>query len=372
MKDIFESLDVYLEAEVARHFAEAIVNTIHEPILILDSNLRVISVNESFYKYFKVVPSETEGNLIYNLGNRQWNIPTLKELLEKILPRSSIIKDFEINHNFLDIGEKTLLLNARRMDVKDREPMILISIYDITERKIAEEKIKTNSEELAKSNADLKQFAYAASHDLREPLRMITTFLQLLELRYKDQLDKDANEFISFAVDGAKRLDAMILDLLEYSRVAQYEIKITDVNLEEIINRSIANISVLIEENEAQITYDSLPTIQSDKNLMIRLFQNLIENSIKYNKKIYPKIHISAKKEPNQYIINIEDNGIGIDPQHLEQIFTIFKRLHTHEEYEGTGIGLALAQRIVHQHGGEIWAESEPGKGSTFHFTIPT
>jgi len=148
-------------------------------------------------------------------------------------------------------------------------------------------------------------------------------------------------------VDGAKRLDAMILDLLEYSRVAQHEIEFTEVNLEEIIKQSIANINFLIEENEAQITYDSLPTIQSEENLMMRLFQNLIENSIKYHdKKISPKIHISAEKEPNQYIINIDDNGIGISPQYLEHIFTIFKRLQTHEEYEGSGIGLALAQRM--------------------------
>jgi two-component system, chemotaxis family, sensor kinase Cph1 len=233
-----------------------------------------------------------------------------------------------------------------------------------------EEQVKQRTEELAKSNEDLKQFAYVASHDLREPLRMISSFLQLLERRYKDQLDEDSNEFIGFAVDGPKRLDKMIMDLLEYSRVANKEIQFTDVDLEEVIDQIKSNLNVLIEENNAQITYESLPIIPSDENQMVILLQNLIGNAIKYLREEIPKIHVSAEKQGNQYVFSVEDNGIGIDPQHLERIFTIFKRLHNHTEYEGSGIGLSIAQRVVHQHGGEIWAESQPGKGSTFHFTI--
>ena len=241
---------------------------------------------------------------------------------------------------------------------------------DITKRKLAEKELELRSEELAKSNADLKQFAYVASHDLREPLRMITSFLQLLERRYKDHLDEDANEFIGFAVDGAKRLDDMIMDLLEYSRVANQQIQFTEVDIQKALNIVISNLSVLINENNAQITYDSLPIIQGDGNQIVRLFQNLIENAIKYRREDTPQIHISAEKKANKYIIKVKDNGIGIDPKHLERIFTIFKRLHPHDIYEGTGIGLAIAQKIVHQHGGEIWAESEPENGSTFYFTL--
>jgi two-component system, chemotaxis family, sensor kinase Cph1 len=259
---------------------------------------------------------------------------------------------------------------------------VFAAARDITERQKAEdafrvywesleEQVEQRTEELAKSNADLKQFAYVASHDLREPLRMITSFLQLLERRYKDELDEDANEFIGFAVDGAKRLDNMIMDLLEYSRVANKEIQFTDVDLEEVIDKIKSNLNILIEEHSATINYDSLPTIRSDENQMLILLQNLISNAIKYRSEETPQIHISAEKQANQYIFGVKDNGIGIDPKHLERIFTIFQRLHTHEEYEGSGIGLSIAQRIVHQHGGEIWAESLPEQGSTFYFTIP-
>ncbi|MFZ0442840.1 MAG: ATP-binding protein [Methanobacterium sp.] len=245
------------------------------------------------------------------------------------------------------------------------------SVRDVTKKRQIEDQVKLRTEELAKSNADLKQFAYIASHDLREPLRMITNFLQLLDRRYKDRLDEDADEFIGFAVDGAKRLDSMIMDLLEYSRVANKEIHYTDVDLEVVLHQIMYSMDVLIKENNVQITYDALPTIKSDENLMVRLFQNLISNAIKYRSNETPKIHISSKKEDGNYVFGVKDNGIGINPKHLEQIFTIFKRLHTHQEYEGSGIGLSIAQKIVHQHGGEIWAESKPEEGSTFYFTLP-
>ncbi len=199
---------------------------------------------------------------------------------------------------------------------------------------------------------------------------MITSFLQLLERRYTDQLDDDANEFIGYAVDGAKRLDAMINDILIYSRVTNKERNLTLVDFNKVVKQVYVNLINSIEETNAEITYDFLPSLVTDEQLMIQLFQNLIGNSIKYRSQKPPKIHITANKEGNKYLFSIKDNGIGISPDHLKRIFTIFKRLHTHEEYEGTGIGLAIAQKIVDQQGGEIWVESEPNKGSTFYFTI--
>ena len=234
-----------------------------------------------------------------------------------------------------------------------------------------EEKVKIRTDELAKSNADLQQFAYIASHDLREPLRMITSFLQLLERRYKDKLDQDANDYIEFAVDGAKRLDAMIKDFLEYSKVTRKEITFNIINIENILEQALINLIIPIRENNAIINHEPLPIIVGDENLLVLLFQNLIGNAIKYHSTNTPRIDISVTKKETQYIFSIEDNGIGMSPEHLERIFTIFQRLHSHEEYEGTGIGLAIAQKIVHEHGGQIWVESEPGKGSTFYFTIP-
>ena len=234
-----------------------------------------------------------------------------------------------------------------------------------------EDKVKERTKELEQSNKELQQFAYVASHDLREPLRMISSFLQLLERRYNEQLDEDANEFIEFAVDGAKRLDSMIKDLLEYSRVANRKRKFSDVDLNEVLERTNLNLKFAIDDNNAEIIADKLPTLSGDEQLLIQLFQNLISNSIKYRSKENPMIQISVNNELNQFLFSVKDNGIGISTKHLERIFTIFQRLHTREEYEGTGIGLAIAQKIVHQHGGQIWAESEPGKGTIMYFTIP-
>ncbi len=233
-----------------------------------------------------------------------------------------------------------------------------------------EEKVKKRTKELTRSNSELENFAYIASHDLREPLRMITNFLQLLERRYTDDLDQDAHEFIGFAVDGAKRLDHMINDLLEYSQVTSKEREFNLVDLEQILNETLINLKITIEENNAVITHDRLPKIVGDRKRLVQLFQNLISNSIKYRRNETPRIHISVKDEKTHYCFSLKDNGIGISTDHLKRIFTIFKRLHRTDEYEGSGIGLAIVQKIVYQHGGHIWVESKEGVGSKFNFTI--
>ena len=279
--------------------------------------------------------------------------------------------DFRI---ILDDGSTRVLNTLAEVAKFDKngKPSIIMGInQDITERKEIELKLNENIKKLAQSNKELEQFAYITSHDLREPLRMITSFLQLLERRYHDQLDQDANEFIGFAVDGAKRLDAMTNDLLQYSKISSQKKEIVPVNFEHVLELALENLKVQIDESNAIITHDQLPTINGDEELKVQLFQNIIGNAIKYRSEKPPKIHISATKEKNQYLFSIKDNGIGMSSKHLEKIFTIFQRLHTREEYEGTGIGLAIAQKIVHQQGGQIWVESEPGIGSTFYFTIP-
>jgi signal transduction histidine kinase/DNA-binding response OmpR family regulator len=265
-------------------------------------------------------------------------------------------------------------------DPEGREVAILfndITKFKETENELREyqdkleEKVKKRTEELARSNDELKHFAYVASHDLREPLRMITSFLQLLERRYMDQLDQDANKFIGFAVDGAKRLDDMIKDLLEYSKVTQKKIELKKVDINKVLEQIKLNLKYAIDVNNAKINYNTLPIVYGDEMLIELLFQNIISNSIKYRSTETPKIDITAVKESNHYLFAIKDNGIGMSPEHLERIFTIFQRLHSKDEYEGTGIGLSIAEKIVIQHGGNIWAESKLGKGSTFYFTIP-
>jgi chemotaxis family two-component system sensor kinase Cph1 len=249
----------------------------------------------------------------------------------------------------------------------DPEVQIKMVVVDITERKNLEEELK-------RSNQELQQFAYVASHDLQEPLRTISSFTQLLERRYKEKLDPDADEFIEYVVEAAQRMQQMILDLLEYSRVMTTGGIFKKINTSEALNTALFYLKGAIEECNVKITHDTLPTITADQNQISKVFQNLISNAIKFRKPDEPpKIHISSKKdeEKNEYVFSVADNGIGMDPQYAERIFTIFQRLHTLEEYKGTGIGLSIVRRIIERHCGHVWVESELGKGSTFYFTIP-
>jgi PAS domain S-box-containing protein len=242
---------------------------------------------------------------------------------------------------------------------------------DITDRKRAEEALRKKTEELARSNRELEQFAYVASHDLQEPLRMVTSYVQLLARRYKDKLDSDAKEFIAFAEDGAIRMWRLINDLLTYSRVGAWGKEFEPIDCETVLDQSLNNLQVTVEENEAVVTHDPLPAVMADHPQLVQLFQNLIGNAIKFRGNEPPRIHVSASRNGNGWMFSVCDNGIGISPEYAKRIFIIFQRLHSREKYPGTGIGLAICQKIVERHGGRIWVESEVGKGATFYFTLP-
>jgi light-regulated signal transduction histidine kinase (bacteriophytochrome) len=241
---------------------------------------------------------------------------------------------------------------------------------EISERRRIEEALKERTEELARSNRDLEQFAYVASHDLQEPLRMVTNYVQLLARRYKGKLDSDADDFIHFAVDGAIRMWKLINDLLTYSRVGTQNKGLKSTDCETVLKHSLDNLKIAVEENEAVITHDALPTVMGDHLQLGQLFQNLIGNAIKFRGEESPRIHISASRNGNGWTFSVRDNGIGIAPEYVERIFVIFQRLHNREDYPGTGIGLAICKRIVERHGGRIWVESKVGKGTTFYFTL--
>jgi len=241
----------------------------------------------------------------------------------------------------------------------------------LREKKLREEN-KRVQEELGRSNRELEQFAYVASHDLQEPLRMIASYTQLLAERYRGQLDDNADRYIRYAVDGAVRMQALIDDLLRFSRIGNHGISLQNADCNEAVETACKNLEAAIRETGAEVQYDRLPVVVADGRLLVQLFQNLIGNSIKFRAKEPPRIRISAEKHNREWAFAIRDNGIGIASQHLQSIFGIFKRLHTHEEYPGSGIGLSICKKIVEQHGGRIWVESAPEQGATFKFVLPT
>ena len=239
------------------------------------------------------------------------------------------------------------------------------------ERKRAEEEIMATARELARSNKDLEQFAYVSSHDLQEPLRMITGYLQLLKRRYKSRLDDEADEFIAYAVDGADRMRQLITDLLAYSRAGSRGLMREPVDCRKPLGKALLNLKSTIEQRGAHITCDALPEISADFTQLTQVFQNLIGNSIKFCKDAAPRVHVGARRYNGSWDFSISDNGIGIERQYLERIFGVFQRLHVRAHFSGNGIGLSICKKIIERHGGQIWAESEPGKGSVFHFTLP-
>ncbi len=278
-----------------------------------------------------------------------------------------------------DITERTqieqqLIVQSEKLSRADQElgrnEKVMLSLLEDLHG--ARKQLQLQAEELARSNAELEQFAYVASHDLQEPLRKMSSYSQLLAKRYQGHLDENADKFIEHIVDAATRMQALIKALLEYSRVGNGEISQEPVNLESVIKQTLVDLESSILETRATITYDPPPTLMANPIQINQLFQNLIGNAIKFRRQEPPVIHISAKQKDNEWVFGVRDNGIGIDPEYFERIFQIFQRLHSRAEYPGTGIGLAICMKIVERHGGRIWVESEPGKGSAFWFTLAT
>ncbi|WP_052374138.1 PAS domain S-box protein [Methanobacterium sp. SMA-27] len=336
--------------------------------VIVDEDTTISLINSEFENISGYSREEVEGKSWTNLvvgedAKKIWVYRNLRYNAHDNAPNTYEFKFFRKNKS---IGYAHITV-----ELIPGTKQLIASVVDITEHKINEEKLKKLNEKLKRSNAELEQYASVASHDLREPLRMIKSFLELLEDKYADQLNEEAKSYINYAVDGAKHLDSMIIDLLDYARVGRKEIKYYEVDCEEVLEKTLLNLKSSIDKNNAVITYEGLPVITGNKNQLVELFQNLIGNSIKYRDVENPKIHISAQKKEGKFLFSVTDNGIGISKKDLERIFVIFQRLHTRDEYEGTGIGLAIAQKIVLQHGGKIWAESKPGKGTVFYFTLP-
>ena len=242
---------------------------------------------------------------------------------------------------------------------------------EIASRELAEEALLRSAEDLKRSNLDLEQFAYVASHDLQEPLRAVGGFVRLLEHRFPEKADAKIREYIEGAADGANRMERLILDLLALSRVSTGGRDFAPANLDVPLETALSNLQFAIRAANAKVTHDPLPTLPVDESQLVQLFQNLVANALKFHSERPLEIHIGARQAEGRWVVWVRDNGIGIDAQYFERIFQVFQRLHTRKKYPGTGIGLAICRKIVERHGGKIWIESEPGQGSTFCFSLP-
>lgn len=377
-KERRDKIQAEVELEKSEEVRKLIMNAAMDAIIGMDKNGVVTLWNLQAEKIFGWKEEEVIG----------------KKLLEFILPNTAgdnNVKDFNKNikkGKLLNKLFELTVLNKQRKEFPVELSIVTIIqagkefycafIKDVTERKQNEKalmqlnrKLKKRAEELAASNAELEQFAYIASHDLQEPLRMITSFLTQLEKKYQNRLDKKAIQYINFAVDGAVRMRRIILDLLEYSRAGRKAVEFEDIDLDKVLKDVLHLNQTTIDEQHAVIKSDHLPTIFGARTPLQQVLHNLIGNALKYQKPdVKPRINVNVKEEENYWKFSVSDNGIGIEPKHYEKVFIIFQRLHNREDYSGSGLGLAICKKIIQNHNGNIWIESEPGIGSTFHFTI--
>ena len=374
----FERARGYARVAEAEHNAlrrseerfRSLVENASNVIAIVDTGAAVRYVSDSSMRVVGCRPDELTGKALLGYVH-----PDDREKLEAVLSscaqESRAVLTTEVRFKRSEGDWCTIEVVASNRLSDPAISGIVITFRDITERMRAAEALVQKAEELARSNTELQQFAYVASHDLQEPLRMLSSYSQLLSKRYQGKLDQKADTYIGFIVDGAKRMQVLINDLLTYSRVGTRGKPLGPTDCEAVLKAALTSLQIAIRESGAVVTQDPLPTVMGEESQLGQLFQNLIGNGIKYRNSSAPKIHVSCRQEAGDWLFSMKDNGIGIDPQYAERIFIIFQRLHTREEYPGTGIGLAVCRKIVERHGGRIWVESEVGKGATFYFTLP-
>jgi PAS domain S-box-containing protein len=359
------------EAKIASEIRyRRLFETAQDGILILDADTgQIVEVNPFLITMLGFSRDQFLGKKLWEIGLFK-DIIANKENFEE-LQRKEYVRYEDMPIETAD-GQRIAVEFLSNVYTVNNKKVIQCNIRDITVRKKLEEDLKIKAAELVRSNIELQQFAYVASHDLQEPLRAISGFTELLVKRYHGKIDEKADKYLDFITEGTLRMQQMIQDLLTYSRVQTQEHKYVLTNSNISLDLALSDLQVATKEHHAVITNDPLPSIYADQEQITKMFQNLIGNAIKFHKPgVAPNIHISAKQDENSWIFSVSDNGIGIDPQYSDRIFKIFQRLHTRDEYPGTGIGLAICKRITEQHGGTIWIESVPGSGSTLYFTIP-
>ncbi|MCU7495707.1 MAG: PAS domain S-box protein [Ignavibacteria bacterium] len=335
---------------------------------LINKNGIIVKVNDAFCRMVGLKKEELEGKpftKIYKSSHEE----LLRKAINRIATGTTVpryVEKFDLwNGQSIWFEVSNNLLN-----VSNSSPMLLSIFRDISQRKLSEERLNRTINKLEESNRELEQFAYVASHDLQEPLRMVANYTQLLAKRYQNKLDETGKEFISFAVNGAIRMQSLIKDLLAYSRVTTKARPFEETDCNEVLKEVLLDLKFAVEESKAVIQYGRLPLILADRTQFRQLLQNLLSNSLKFRTEKAPEISITAESRDNEWLFKISDNGIGIDPQYFERIFMLFQRLHDSGTYPGTGIGLAICKKIVERHGGRMYVESAPGRGTAFYFTI--
>jgi PAS domain S-box-containing protein len=374
--------NIELEARVAQRTAvlerqavvlteqAALLDLAHDSIFVRDTNNRIAFWNKGAALKYGWTAEQAIGRVAHELLSTVFPVP-LEQIQSQLLAQGHW--DGELIHTCANRSRITVASRwALQCDLLGQPRVTLEINNDVTERKLSEVCLAKTLEDLKRSNGELQQFAYVASHDLQEPLRMVASFTELLAKRYHGQLDADADEFISYAVDGCNRMQALIQDLLAYSRAGAETRELHEISSEGALRAALDSLAGAVRENAAVVTHDPLPLLTADHSQLSQVFQNLISNAIKYRGSEPPCVHVSASKNGHRrWTFSVRDNGIGIDPQYFERIFVIFQRLHGRDKFKGTGIGLAICKKIVERMGGNIWVESEPQKGSTFYFALP-
>ncbi len=352
--------------------AESILATLRESLLVLNAELRVIVANDAFYRTFRTHPEATLDRFIYDLGDGQWDIPSLRDLLAHVLPLQTEVRDYLVEHDFPGLGPRIFVLNAREI----REPggddrLLLLAIEDITEREDERRALATLRSELEASNRELEAFAYSVSHDLRAPLRSMSGFGQRLLDLYDDQLDDRGRDYLRRIRNASERMAELVNGILQISRLGRTQVTRAPVDLTSMARRILGELRREDPTREATTEIAEGVTVQGDLRLLEQLLRNLLENAWKFtSKRPVAQIEFGTSEREGKTVYFVRDNGAGFDMQYAGELFGLFQRLHSRREYEGTGIGLAIAKRIVQRHDGEIWAEAEAERGATFCFTL--
>jgi PAS domain S-box-containing protein len=364
LHDITDRIEAEYKLKHSRERYRNLLESISDRIYVLDHDLRLVVINEAVAKFVNKSRQDIIGKRITDVFPDIKSYPVYDAVIKVLNTSEPIV----IEENLTCRDGKNNWYNINIYPVPEGA---LCITSDITIQKINENSLRIMNEKLKKSNQELEQFAYIASHDLQEPIRMISNFSEILKQDYYEKLEEEGREYIDTIIDGSERMSEIVADLLEYSRIEKKNQPFDFIDLNDVLNKAIKNLAGFIKNNKAQIIHDKLPTIYADKVQMILVFQNLLSNAIKFVKDKTPVIHVSSNSVKNKWVIFVRDNGIGISKAYHNKIFEMFKRLHTKDEFPGTGIGLTSCKKVIDRHNGDIWLESELGKGSTFYFSIP-